>query len=113
MSPCFECGNPSNHEHHVVPRVRGGIKTVPLCLQCHSLAHSRNKNMSHPILIKEGLDKARARGIVGGRRISLDYEKIEELRAQGLSLGQIVDKIGGTKGGISKALKRIKNEQRR
>lgn len=36
---CFECGEPARHQHHVVPRARGGTKTVPLCAQCHALAH--------------------------------------------------------------------------
>lgn len=36
---CFECGAPSAHDHHVIPRSRGGSRTVPLCLKCHDLAH--------------------------------------------------------------------------
>lgn len=39
---CFECGEPSRHEHHVVPRKLGGTKTVPLCRRCHAKAHGCN-----------------------------------------------------------------------
>lgn len=36
---CFDCGQPAHVEHHVVPRSKGGKKTVPLCNYCHSLVH--------------------------------------------------------------------------
>jgi len=39
MSACFECGEAAEHDHHVVPRSRGGTKTVPLCGPCHAKAH--------------------------------------------------------------------------
>lgn len=35
---CFVCGQPSSHDHHVVPRaLRPNNATVPLCHECHSL----------------------------------------------------------------------------
>jgi len=39
--PCFECGRPSAHNHHVIPKIRGGTKTVPLCLSCHGKVHDK------------------------------------------------------------------------
>jgi DNA invertase Pin-like site-specific DNA recombinase len=39
MKVCFECGNTADIEHHVIPRSKGGNKTVPLCNNCHSLVH--------------------------------------------------------------------------
>jgi len=40
---CFECGSDMNiHNHHVVPKVLGGTKTIPLCTSCHSKVHSKN-----------------------------------------------------------------------
>ena len=40
MIKCFECGSTDNiHQHHVVPRIKGGSKTVPLCSRCHGLVH--------------------------------------------------------------------------
>lgn len=37
--PCFECGQPADVRHHVVPLSLGGSKTVPLCIGCHKKAH--------------------------------------------------------------------------
>lgn len=36
---CFECGRPADVDHHVIPRSKGGTKTVPLCNKCHSIVH--------------------------------------------------------------------------
>lgn len=36
---CFECGKSADVDHHVIPRSKGGTKTIPLCNQCHSLVH--------------------------------------------------------------------------
>lgn len=37
---CFDCGSEGEiHNHHVVPKVLGGTKTVPLCAKCHGLVH--------------------------------------------------------------------------
>lgn len=36
---CFECGEPATENHHVVPRSKGGGKTIPLCLDCHNKIH--------------------------------------------------------------------------
>jgi DNA-binding NarL/FixJ family response regulator len=40
MYSCFECGSKKNiHHHHVVPQVKGGTKTIPLCMECHGKVH--------------------------------------------------------------------------
>ena len=37
---CFECGSDENiHHHHVVPKIKGGTKTIPLCQLCHAKVH--------------------------------------------------------------------------
>ena len=36
---CFECEEKAEYDHHVVPKVLGGTKTVPLCDKCHSKIH--------------------------------------------------------------------------
>lgn len=37
---CFECGSKENiHNHHVVPKIKGGTKTIPLCQLCHAKVH--------------------------------------------------------------------------
>ena len=60
MKECFECGATEElQEHHVVPKSRGGTKTVTLCYSCHMKAHGRDsKGMKHNRLCKEGVNKA-------------------------------------------------------
>ena len=41
---CFECEKQAHHNHHVVPRSRGGKRTVPLCCKCHGLIHAMEMN---------------------------------------------------------------------
>jgi len=60
---CFECGAPAVEDHHVIPRSRGGTKTVPLCAACHNLVHDRDGNRTDSVatLIAEGHSLPRAR----------------------------------------------------
>jgi hypothetical protein len=57
---CFECGETADHEHHVVPRSRGGTRTVPLCIRCHGLAHDRLMGSSQ--LTRAALAAKKAKG---------------------------------------------------
>jgi hypothetical protein len=50
------------HHHHVVPRSRGGTKTVGLCLECHGKAHHRKKNMHASKLTKEAIQALKDAG---------------------------------------------------
>ena len=61
MKKCFECETTEDlQEHHVVPRSRGGTKTVTLCYECHMKAHGRNGNgINHSHLTKEGLARSK------------------------------------------------------
>lgn len=56
---CWECELETDeiHHHHVIPRSRGGKKTVPLCLNCHGKAHHRKKIYGVWILDQGGLGK--------------------------------------------------------
>jgi len=60
MKQCFECETTEDlQEHHVVPRSRGGTKTVTLCYQCHMKAHGRSgKGQDHKKLTKQGMKRA-------------------------------------------------------
>jgi hypothetical protein len=78
--PCFECGNPADHEHHVIPRVLGGTKTVPLCEKCHGLIHDRHF-VHHRELTKKGLVQAKERGRIGGRREKLNAQQRAEIKS--------------------------------
>ena len=53
---CFECGAAAEHQHHVVPRVKKGTATVPLCIECHAKVHNTN-SMTKSYLSKLGLMK--------------------------------------------------------
>lgn len=61
MEVCFECGSDQDiHQHHVVAKVLGGTKTIPLCVICHGKVHG--KSLNHRELILAGQAKARAAG---------------------------------------------------
>lgn len=67
---CFECGADKNiHQHHVVPQIRGGTKTIPLCGNCHGKVHGKNFGLEWKRLQMEGIQRAMARGQYGGRKI--------------------------------------------
>ena len=53
---CFECNNIAEHQHHVIPKVKGGNNTIPLCAECHSKVH--NKTMAGSYLTTLGLMKS-------------------------------------------------------
>jgi len=64
---CFECGGYQDiHYHHVVPEVKGGTMTLPLCIICHGKVHNRDF-----LRIKElqrvGIEKAKLKGVYRGR----------------------------------------------
>jgi hypothetical protein len=40
---CFECGSMNEIQyHHIVPFVKGGTKTIPLCVICHGKVHDKD-----------------------------------------------------------------------
>ena len=83
MKQCFECETTEDlHEHHVVPRSRGGTKTITLCHQCHLKAHGRDGNgLNHSRLIKEALavkkeELAKEGKKLGNPRLHLNRDKL-------------------------------------
>ncbi len=107
---CWECELETNdiHHHHVVPRSRGGQKTVPLCPECHAKAHHRKGNMNTSALTKEGMRRARERGVkFGNPRISKARKKaaltVQENKRKFIeSLMPTINEIRST--GVSTAL---------
>jgi transposase len=92
---CFECGSTDDlHEHHVVPRVKGGTKTVALCVRCHGLVHGRNM-LNHRELTIEGLNKAKQSGKKLGRpaKAQENQDLILRLKGQGWKAKQIADHL--------------------
>ena len=106
---CFECDAPCDHMHHVVPRSRGGTRTVPLCERCHGLVHDRT--MTTRALTKAALAVKKSKGqLVGavpyGWQLAADgvtleknegeqavVEAVRTLRAEGLSLRAIAAEL--------------------
>ena len=109
MRPCFECGEPADQDHHVVPNARGGTRTIPLCPLCHAKIH--DKGISTSVLSREGLAQKRELGEWFGRppygwRINnltctlvevpaeqLVLTRIRQLHKEGVSYRKISEKL--------------------
>jgi hypothetical protein len=57
---CFECGSLSEQNHHIIPKIYGGIKTIPLCQKCHDKIHGVTR-LNINKLTKDALDRKRIR----------------------------------------------------
>jgi uncharacterized protein YlaI len=88
MKKCFECEKTEDlQEHHVVPKSRGGTKTVTLCYECHMKAHGRTgKGLNHGRLTKEGLARAKAKGIKLGNPNIAEAKKASVAKRKALAL---------------------------
>lgn len=62
---CFECGKPSEEMHHVIPKSKGGKKTIPLCIECHGKAH----DISNRRLFLDKAKEARKRYVLNGGKL--------------------------------------------
>jgi DNA-directed RNA polymerase specialized sigma subunit len=65
---CFECSSEENiHHHHVIPKILGGTKTIPLCAACHGKVHDRDilrmSNLAKIARKKEGFKTGRPKKI--------------------------------------------------
>ena len=76
---CFECGNTATENAHVVPKIRGGTKTIPLCGRCHGLAHGMNRSNDIGALTKEGMAKAKEKGAVFGSPVRISPEIVKRI----------------------------------
>lgn len=65
MNACFECGEPAEHEHHVIPKSLGGTQTVWLCEPHHGLVHDRAM-VGHRRLTLAGIARQRRAGLPVG-----------------------------------------------
>jgi HNH endonuclease len=71
---CVACGCADAdklHHHHLVARGDGGPDTddnvITLCVECHGKIHGVVWRNNHKMLIRDGLKRAKARGVQGGR----------------------------------------------
>src|SRR4051812_39798680 len=93
---CFECGQPAECQHHVVPKCLGGTKTVPLCLVCHGKVHERDF-VRHRRLQLTGIQKAKENGIYLGRKKGTTKKTpalAKEMRDQGHAVSSIAQELG-------------------
>ena len=70
--PCCHTEVDTLHRHHILPKVLGGVDAenniINCCEQCHGKIHGRDM-MHHSYLTREGLRKAKERGVkLGGAR---------------------------------------------
>ena len=110
MKPCFECGELTTGRHHVVPRSKGGTKTVPLCLSCHRKVHE--KEITHIELLRSGMEKARASGVKFGRPTRITdtmRNMVEDLYDKGYTIRKISSVIHLSLGSIHKILKEARD----
>lgn len=77
MPPCYECGRPATHRHHVVPRVLGGTQTVDLCSECHPKAHGKAGHWNTSQLTKEGLRELKASGKFTGGAAPYGWKAVD------------------------------------
>ena len=93
---CFECGSAGPiHDHHVVPKSKGGTNTVPLCELCHGLVHGQSMHISE--LTRESLRRRKAAGVRLGRPRHPQAEVLaaeaQVLRETGATFQSIADRF--------------------
>ena len=97
---CSACGSAVDvHRHHLIPlnRKDPDNPTVWLCGRCHGYVHGRNLDYDHSKLVTAGMAKAKANGVVLGRRHSLKPAQRREaarMAAEGRSYGDIAAALG-------------------
>ena len=70
---CFDCGKKSEYHHHVIPKSKGGKKTVPLCASCHSKIHEC-LSLRTAELTRDALRVRRENGMKTGGDIPFGYQ---------------------------------------
>ena len=120
---CFECGSNDNiHYHHVVPKIKGGTKTIPLCELCHGKVHgdhmlkiqrlawiSRRKKRKDRI--EQGLpdNTGRPKGSKEDETTFLNKPKNKEI-AEYLKEGLTIRKISSITGCSNKTILKVKKQ---
>ena len=122
---CFECGSVEKiHHHHVVPKCKGGTKTIPLCELCHAKVHGDHmlklqrlawvgRKKKRKERIEKGLPDNTGRPIGTKEDIStfLNKPKNEEIISYlkvGMKIREIVEITGCSNKTIIKVKKQLK-----
>jgi hypothetical protein len=107
---CFDCDNVAKELHHVVPRILGGRRAVPLCNSCHGKLHGVGDRSFHSSLTKAGQERARLEGRHPGRR-PIYSDKLKrraiELRRRGLSCRAISKDLGMSPSLVSEVTRKV------
>jgi hypothetical protein len=74
---CFDCKKRGEHNHHVVPKSRGGTETVMLCAECHAKVHGESL-LSTSALTKIGMQKLIAKGLHTGGLPAYGYRVLDQ-----------------------------------
>jgi len=111
MKNCFECDNEAKHMHHIIPKILGGLKMVPLCEKCHGIIHNINF-VNHGKLVKEGLKKAKESGVILGRKRTRDSIRIIELLKEGLSQRKIAQVVGCSKTTVMREYRELREAEK-
>jgi len=90
MNSCFECESTENLiQHHVVPKIVGGTKTITLCIDCHSKVHGKNL-----VKMKELVQESKKKILESGRRafgtIPFGYKNDPDKYPKGRGNGQFL-----------------------
>ena len=103
---CFECDQPADHDHHVIPRSLGGTRTVPLCHGCHGKVHGLDFT-DHGLLITAGLQRVKVEGRVLGRPcVGADIEaKVVALKFEGWGMQAIAKELGIGNGSVQRIIR--------
>jgi hypothetical protein len=97
QAKCLECGAPSTHRHHVIPQSRGGRATVPLCDECHAIAHRTDLGTLRADAARRLAESGRASGGVAPYGWRVEYGRLiadeEEQRAINAILGMRLENL--------------------
>lgn len=116
---CFECGAPKEEMHHVVPKSKGGKKTLPLCIDCHGKAHDTSHRRLMIDASKEGIRKYVENGGKLGRKVGstindeeimLKHSDIINELNNGLSVRKIMKITEKSSGTVQKVKKLWENK---
>lgn len=98
---CCNCGEVENIQlHHIVPLALGGTNHLTnictICEDCHYKVHGKNVNMT--TLAKEGIKRAKERGVIFGRPKKNDekvIQSIEKYLAGEISNKEVIASLEG------------------
>ncbi len=109
---CVICGTNKNLEHHhITPKVRGGDdhqhNFITLCTEHHAMIHQIRPGSwtNRKKLQREGIEKAKLKGVYTGCKPRIDVKKIKELKGKGYGPTAIARIMGIHRDSVYRLLK--------